>query len=406
MSFQQGLSGLAAASKNLDVIGNNVSNAATVGFKQSQAQFADVFASSLLGGGGVQIGIGTQVAAVAQQFTQGNISVSNNPLDVAVNGSGFFRMSDNGSVVYSRNGQFHLDKTGFVVNASGQRLTGYQADASGALITAAPVELQISSSDLLPRASSNVNALVNLDSRAGILAAAGFNLADPSTYSSSTSVSVFDSLGNAHTLSSYFVKTAANTWEVFTANDGVQIGAGSSGTLNFQPDGTIDTALTALPFALSSAVTTGANPLAFNLNFSGTTQFGSGFGVNALSQDGYASGRLSGFAIGKDGVIQGRYSNGQSNTLGQVVLANFSNPSALQPLGNTAWAESPDSGAPLVGAPGTGSLGALQSGATEDANVDLTAELVNMITAQRVYQANAQSIKTQDAVLQTLVNLK
>lgn len=407
MSFQQGLSGLNAASKSLDAIGNNVANAGSVGFKQSQAQFADVFASSLAGAGGTLIGIGTKVGAVSQQFTQGNITASSNPLDIAVNGGGFFRMSDNGSVVYSRNGQFHLDKNGYLVNGSSQRVTGYPASASGALNTATPQDLQISSADLTPQATTIANALLNLDSRKGALPAAGFSLSDATTYHNSTSISVYDGLGNPHTLSAYFVRTAANTWEVFAALDGAQIGAGAAGTLNFQGDGTIDTAATALPFSLAAAVTSGAtSPLAFSLDFAGTTQFGSGFGVNSLAQDGFASGRLAGFNVGADGVIQGRYTNGQSNVLGQIVLANFANPQGLQPLGNSAWAETPDSGAPLVGAPNTGGLGVLQAGATEDSNVDLTAELVNMITAQRVYQANAQSIKTQDAVLQTLVNLR
>lgn len=407
MSFQQGLSGLNSASKSLDVIGNNISNASTIGYKQSQAQFSDVFANSLSGSGGAQVGIGSKLATVAQLFSQGNISVTNNPLDIAVNGQGFFRMSDSGAISYSRNGQFQIDKSGYIVNGNGQRLTGYLANSSGALSTAAPTDLLIPSSDLTPAATSAVNAVVNVDSRAAPKIAADFSLSDPATYNNSTSAAIYDSLGNAHTLSMFFVKTAANTWQVFAANDGVQIGAGSVGTLTFRSDGAIDTAATTLPFNVSVPVTTGATtPVVTTLDFTGTTQFGSGFGVNTLSQDGYTSGRLSGFSVGGDGLIQGRYTNGKSATLGQVVLANFNNPQGLQPLGDNGWAETSTSGAPLVGAPNTGSLGALQSAAVEDSNVDLTAELVNMITAQRVYQANAQSIKTQDAVLQTLVNLR
>lgn len=407
MSFQQGLSGLNAASKNLDVIGNNVANASTVGFKQSQAQFSDVFANSLAGAGGTQVGIGTKVSDVVQQFSQGNITASSNPLDVAINGSGFFRLSDNGVIAYSRNGQFHLDKDGYIVNGSGQRLTGYAASAAGVINTASPLELKISSSDLLPQATGKMNALVNLDSRNTALTSAGFDINDPTTYHDSTSVSVYDSLGNAHTLSLYFVKTNSNTWDVFASSDGTQIGTGSVGTLAFQTDGTIDAAATTLPFNISVPLINGAtSPLDFGLDIAGTTQFGSGFGVNALSQDGFTSGHLAGFSIGGDGVILGRYSNGQSKALGQVALANFANPQGLQPLGNNVWAETPESGAALVGAPNTGNLGVLQAGATEDSNVDLTAELVNMIVAQRIYQANAQSIKTQDAVLQTLVNMR
>ncbi len=208
-------------------------------------------------------------------------------------------------------------------------------------------------------------------------------------------------------LSTYYLKTAAGSWDVFAAVDGTQVGAGAVGALNFTASGAIDTATTTLPLSLSVPVTTGAaSPLVFDLNFSGTTQFGSNFSVNALDQDGFASGRLAGFNIGPDGTIQGRYTNGRSSVLGQVVLANFSNPQGLEALGDNAFAESSASGQPLVGAPSTGSLGVLQSSAVEDSNVDLTAELVNMITAQRVYQANAQTIKAQDAVLQTLVNLR
>ena len=407
MGFEQGLSGLNAASKNLDVIGNNVANANTVGFKESQAQFADVYANSLTGAGGTQVGIGTKLATVAQQFTQGNITVSSNPLDVAINGGGFYRMSNNGVISYSRNGQFQLDKFGYIVNGEGYRLTGYTANAAGVLNTATPADLQIPTSDLNPAATTKVNALINLDSRQSALSAAAFNISDPTTYNSSTSVSTYDSLGNAHTLSTYYVKTAANTWSVFAANDGVQIGAAPLGNLVFKSDGSVDTALTTLPMAVSAAVTTGAtSPMTFNLDYTGSTQFGSTFSVNTLNQDGYTSGRLNGFNVSADGTIVGRYTNGKSATLGQIALANFTNPQGLQPLGNNLWAESATSGAPLVGAPGSGSLGVLQSGAVEDSNVDLTSELVNMITAQRVYQANAQTIKTEDAVMQTLVNLR
>jgi flagellar hook protein FlgE len=406
MSFQQGLSGLNAAAKNLDVIGNNVANANTVGFKGSLAQFGDVFASAV-GGGGTQIGIGTSITTVLPLFGQGNITVSANPLDIAINGQGFFRVSAGGTVSYTRNGQFTLDKDGYIVSAAGARLTGYPATASGTIVASTPVDLRISSADLPPAATQNAGIVLNLDSRNGTLPAAGFNLADPATYHSATSLAVYDSLGNPHTLTAYFVKTAANTWSVFAASDGVQVGTGPIGTLAFNSDGTINTGATTLPFALSVPVGTGAtSPLAFALDFTGSTQFGSGFGVNELTQDGYPSGKLTGYAISSDGTIVGRYSNGQTRAQGQVVLANFTNPQGLQPLGNNQWGETAASGQPLVGAPNTGNLGVLQSGALEEANVDITEELVKMITAQRIYQANAQTIKTQDAVLQTMVNLR
>lgn len=407
MSFQQGLSGLNAAAKNLDVIGNNVANSNTVGFKGAQANFSDVFANSLSGAGGSAVGIGTTVSSVLPTFGQGNINVSANPLDIAINGQGFFRLSSNGTATFSRNGQFQLDKDGFIVNGSGSHLTGYPVGTGGTIVAAAPTDLQVSRVDLPPMATTKTMVTANLDSRAAALPAAGFDPTDPTTYQSATSMAVFDSLGNAHTLSTYFVKTAANAWSVFGANDGVQIGAGALGALNFTTSGAIDTATTTLPMSISTAVTTGAvSPLAFTLDFAGSTQFGSAFGVNNLTQDGFTSGRLAGFSVGADGVILGRYTNGQTLSQGQIVLANFTNPQGLQPLGGNQWGETPQSGQALVGAPSTGSLGVLQSSALEDSNVDLTGELVEMITAQRVYQANAQTIKTQDSVLQTLVNLR
>lgn len=422
MGFQQGLSGLNAASKSLDAIGNNVANANTVGFKSAQAQFADVYASSLTGAGSSQIGIGVKVAQVAQQFTQGNVTASNNPLDIAINGGGFFRMSSNGTVTYGRNGQFQLDKNGYIVNASGSRLTGYTANGQGVLSTGAPSDLNINTADLPPQVTTGIQAVLNLDSSKPLPTTTPFDMTDPTSYTNATSVSVFDSLGNSHILQTFYVKTATSgVWDVYAAADDVPINytpavvgppavAGFQtpiGQLAFGTDGALTAAsIASQPFSAPIPASLGAAAFAPNLDYTGTTQFGAAFSVNTLKQDGYASGRLSGFNVGADGVIIGRYTNGKSGTLGQVVLANFTNPNGLQPLGNNVWAETATSGASLVGAPNSGGLGVLQSSAVEDSNVDLTAELVNMITAQRVYQANAQTIKTQDQILQTLVNLR
>ncbi|MBC7572890.1 MAG: flagellar hook protein FlgE [Herminiimonas sp.] len=434
MSFQQGLSGLNAASKQLEAIGNNVANSNTVGFKSSAAEFADVFASSLSGGGGgsTQVGIGVAVSQVAQAFTQGNVSSSNNPLDLAINGGGFFRVSTGGSVAYSRNGQFSLDKNGYVVNANGARLTGYTANVNGVLSTGKPNDLNMNTSDLAPKQTGVINAVLNLDSNKPPINSTlkPFSLTDPSTYSNSTSVAVFDSLGVSHVLQTYYVKTGPTpataatapngTWDIYAAADDVLVPVptttpatppGKVGTLSFLPDGSIDP-VNSIPAAPATTpvtinVTSGAaTPFSVGIDYVGTTQYGSTFSVNTLKQDGFSSGRLSGFNIGADGVITGRYTNGQSTTLGQVVLANFTDVNGLKPLGNNLWAESSASGPALVSTPNSGSLGVLQSSAVEDSNVDLTAELVNMITAQRYYQANAQTIKTQDQVLQTLVNLR
>lgn len=412
MGFQSGLSGLNAAAKNIDIIGNNVANANTVGFKNSRAIFADVFASSLAGTGSANVGIGVKVAQVQQEFTQGNVTVTNNPLDVAINGPGFFRFETNGSTAYSRNGQMHLDSTGYLVNSDNLRLTGYGVDATNNIVSSSAVPLQLATSDISPRPTTSLEATLNLDSRATPITAA-FSATNAATYTSSTSTAVYDSLGNSHALTMYFTKTAtAGQWNLQASLDGGPVsdidfgaGAGVPIPLDFDSSGLLTTTQPATGISLTIA-NGAATPQMMEFDFTGTTQFGAEFGASALSQDGYTSGRLVGFDIVEDGLILGRYTNGQANTLGQIVLGNFANPQGLRSIGDNLWEETAASGSVVMGAPLTGSLGSLQSAAVEDSNVDLTQELVNMITAQRVYQANAQTIKTQDQVLQTIVNLK
>jgi flagellar hook protein FlgE len=404
MSFQQGLSGLNAAAKNLDVIGNNVSNANTTGFKGSIANFGDVFSSALGGGDAAQVGIGTNLTSVAQQFSQGNISVTNNPLDVAINGKGFFRMSDAGTISYTRNGQFSVDKSGNIVDSTGMNLTGFQA-VGGKIIPGVLTNLTLSTADLPPTATTTVKVGANLSS-ADTAPTLAFSPVNPLTFNFSTATTVNDSLGQAHTETLYFRKQAlpaVNAWDVRCYIDGAAADGGVASAITFNTSGNY---LAATSLAKAYTPTNGAAALALTMDFTLMTQFGSGYGVSTLEQDGFAAGQLSGYSIGSDGMILGRYNNGQSQTLGQIALANFSNAGGLKPLGESKWAETTGSGSPLVGAPGSASLGSLQAAAREDSNVDLTAELVNMITAQRIYQANAQTIKTQDAVLQTLVNLR
>lgn len=408
MAFQQGLSGLNAASRALDVISNNVANANNVGFKQSGTQFADMFASALNGAtAGLQVGIGTAVSKVAQEFTQGNITATNSALDVAINGNGFFRVVNDGAIAYTRAGQFQIDKSGYMVTASGYQLTGYPADASGAILPATPSAIYIDTSDLQPSQTTTIEMGLNLDSRSTVPTnawVAGATTPDTSTYNSSTSVTVYDSLGNSHIMSMYFRTNGSGSWDMYTQLDGGATSATPT-PLTFSTSGALTTAMPVTVAGIT--VSTGAvSPFSVALDFTGSTQYGSLFGVNRQVQDGFASGRLSGTAIDTDGIIQGRYSNGQTKNLGQVVLAKFPNPQGLNSLGNNLWAESPTSGQPLVGVPGSGSLGELQAGSIEESNVDLTAELVDMITQQRNYQANAQSIKTQDQIMQTLVNLR
>ncbi len=432
MSFQQGLSGLNASSKNLDVIGNNIANASTVGFKGSQAQFADVYAASLSGAGSNSIGIGTKLAAVAQQFTQGNISTTNNPLDVAINGTGLFRMSNNGAISYTRNGQFQMNRDGNIVGNTGLHLTGYQALDDGT-ITGNLGDLRINTADIDPNASTRMDITANLDARkAAPITPMPATLTevvpnttpptyvppDPSMYNDSTSITIYDSLGNDHVATLYFAKdgAAANTWHAYMTVDG---GYNTGGTVFQMDDLVFDTngkmtAPAGPPLGINGTPVQPWNGQTVDWDttqevthyFGGITQFGSNFGVTSLTQDGFASGRLSGFNIDAEGFIQGRYTNGQTKTMGQIAVANFTNLQGLKPLGGNQWVESPESGQAVVGKPGSGSMGVLQSAAVEDSNTDLTQELVGMITAQRVYQANAQTIKTQDQVLQTLVNLR
>lgn len=454
MGFQQGLSGLNAASKSLDVIGNNISNANTVGFKQAQAQFADVYANSLNGAGGAAVGIGTKVASIVQQFTQGNITATNNPLDIAINGNGFFRMSTNGAISYTRNGQFQLDKNGNMVNAQGAQLTGYIADANGVLSTGSPATININTADIDPLQTAKINGVMNLDSRGlvpgtqkpvtvpPVIVPVAFSPTDPTSYNSSTSVSIFDSLGNSHVLQTFYVRVDPVTtppavagtieWNVFATIDGNRFDRAGAltpaaapavkiGTLAFDNLGKLQSATQVPPspyiatdprtletiVPVSTGAVTPINTTAnIKMDYTGTTQFGSDFSVSSMKQDGYTSGKLSKFNTAKDGTIVGSYTNGQTKVLGQVVLATFTDPNGLQSLGDNQWSETSTSGQALIGPPNSGGLGTLTSSATEDSNTDLTGELVNMITAQRVYQANAQTIKTQDQVLQTLVNLR
>ena len=406
MPFRIGLSGLNASSADLRVIGNNVANVNTTGFKKSRAEFSDIYAVSNLGVASNAIGSGVRVSAVSQQFTQGNIGFTDNNLDLAISGQGFFRLNDGGSTVYSRAGAFGVDRQGFVNNSSGQRLTAFLADAAGN-ITGTVGDLQLDSSDLPPTATTSVTASLNIDATQAAPAGA-FNVNDPTTYNHSTSLTTYDSLGTAHLSTMYYRKTAPNNWETYLYVDGNQLTSGgvanvpltfsSTGVLTAPAGGTI----------AYDAYNPGGGAANLNLTFdySTATQFGSKFSIFSLSQDGFPTGRLSGVDVDGTGIVLARYTNGQSRVLAQIALANFSNSQGLRQLGDTNWAESFESGPPLVAAPDTSGLGLVQSGALEGSNVDLTEQLVNMITAQRNFQANAQVISTADTITQTMINIR
>ena len=425
MGFQQGLSGLNASSKNLEIIGNNIANANTYGAKTSRAEFSDMYANALNGAGASSIGIGTNLAAVSQQFTQGNITTTGNSMDLAINGAGFFQVTDGVSpTMYSRNGQFKVDRDGYIVNNDKLQLMGYPADGTGVIQPGLAKAIQLPTAGINPVETSKVKLEMNLDSRSAITApVAGttpqINFDDPTTYNNATSMTVYDVKGQDVSVTYYFQKTANDQWNIFGTANGTPINGTpaeplplTSAAIDFLADGSAPTVdLSALPVSLTGSITnsSGANivtPLDFTLSLKGATQYGSSFGVTDLSQDGYAPGQLASIAIEQDGIVMARYSNGQSKPAGQLELANFRNPQGLQPLGGNAWASTHTSGDPVVGVPASGNVGVLQSGALEESNVDLTGELVSMITAQRIYQANSQTIKTQDQVLQTLVNLR
>lgn len=422
MSFQQGLSGLNATSKSLEVIGNNIANAGTYGAKAARAEFADLYARSL--GGANAAGIGVQVASIAQQFSQGGIVSTNNLMDVAINGDGFFQMQDTGGqMLYSRNGQFKLDSEGFIVNGAGHRLLGYPVDNVGNLVTQVRSQLQLPTVGIAPKATEEVKFEMNLDSRKTAIAAvppattAVIDYDDPATYHNATSVRVYDAKGQPVDVTLYFQKTATDGWNVYATSpdsngDGtpelISQAAIAFDSNGLNPTVTVGGTAQATPsLTLNIAGATSHDAISgIAVDLAKLTQFGGNFGVTDVSQDGYAPGQLTQLTIEEDGIITARYSNSMTQTAGQIELSNFRNPQGLKSMGGNVWASSFASGDPVAGVPGSATLGLLKSGALEESNVDMTAELVNMITVQRLYQANAQTIKTQDSVLQTLVSLR
>ena len=421
MAFQQGLSGLNAASRNLDVIGNNIANANTVGMKSSRAEFADVYAAAA--GTSGSTGLGVSVAAVSQQFTQGNISVTGNNLDVAINGGGFFELKQSdGTTAYTRAGNFKLDKEGNMVTNEGAKVMGTMFK-DGVPSSQGPLSLP-SGKLMAAKPTAEVKAVLNLPANEPAptppIPPAVPNPATRATFG--TSVNVYDAQGVSRPLNLYFEKTATpNMWSVFDKLDRPASVAPPPGTPAFTAialgtvrfDGSGKNPITTPPQLTSQVDVSPANPntatpptISVNIVLTGSTQFGSKFGVTELQQDGYAEGKLTSFNIASDGKVMASYSNGVTRSEAEIGLVNFRNAQGLAPGGGNLWVATSDSGEPMVGKPGAGNLGMLRSGALEDSNVELTSELVNMMVAQRSYQANAQTIKTQDQVLSTLLNMR
>jgi len=404
MPFKAAISGLEAASTELNVIGNNIANAATAGFKRSRAEFQDVFAVSSVGAAANATGRGVDTARVAQQFDQGNIGFTDNALDLAISGSGFFMLDNNGERIYSRDGSFGVDREGFVVNASNHRLLAFGADAGGN-INGALGALQLSQANNPPAATTQVSIGANFDSAATSPAIATFTPTDANSYNETTALNIFDSQGGSHLLQMYFVRdTAVNTWQMHTYVNGSAVSGPDN--LVFDEPGRLTTPASGQITLPAFTPTAGVSPINLTTTVSDTTMFGAPFGVSELTQDGYTTGRLAGIDIDGQGVILARFTNGQSAIQGQVALANFPNPQGLRPLGGNGWSETFAAGVVLEGKPGTASLGLIQGGALEDSNVDLSAELVALIIAQRNFQANTQVISTADQVTQSVINIR
>ncbi|MDH5204279.1 MAG: flagellar hook protein FlgE [Hylemonella sp.] len=404
MSFQTGLSGLNASSRNLDVIGHNIANANTTGMKSSRAEFADLVASSIGLASGNGNGLGVTVETVSQQFSQGNINITGNSLDVAINGSGFFQLQmADGTTSYTRAGNFKLDRDGFIMSNANAKVMGYATDTAGAVQNVMATPLQLPTGAPIPaQQTSSITAELNLDARSPIAS----TVTPPTpraTYG--TALTAYDSQGVPLPVALYFEKitpavAGTDEWAVYDSLTGPTIGS-----MVFDATGSLTSAPT-LNLTLTPAAPSIVPPFPVTLNVGTVTQYGGPFAVSNLTQDGYPPGELVDLKIAESGVITARYSNGQSQAAGMLALADFRNVQGLAPIGGNNWVETYTSGQPMLGQPGTGKFGTTRSGALEESNVDLTAELVNMMTAQRSYQANAQTIKTQDQVLQTLVNLR
>ncbi|MEJ5269518.1 MAG: flagellar hook protein FlgE [Hydrogenophilus sp.] len=417
MAFQQGLSGLSSSAKALDVISHNVANANTTGFKANQTVFADVYSTTLGANPYMQVGSGVSVPAVRQNFTQGSITTTGNALDMAINGEGFFitkrPVANDLQMFYTRAGEFQLDKDGYVISANGYQLLGYP----GAAGAGDPQPIRVPFDAGKPAETSQVEMTFNLDAGQPAITAT-FDANDPDTYNFSTSVQVYDSLGIAHNLTFYFQKQPLPTpptgqvdWKVYASFDGdsTLVTTNPLGTLTFDGAG----ALTSSPNLTVNVTSPLANGAKFGGNGDGAvdvtfnaTQYSLASSVTTLSQDGQPAGELASVSVTKEGRLQARYTNGDVKDIATVAIATFRNPNALISMGDNMWAASLESGQAAAGIPGSGTRGFISGGAVESSNVDLTAELVNMIIQQRAYQANAQSIRTQDQILQTVINLR
>ncbi len=461
MSFNIALSGVSAAQKDLDVTANNIANVNTVGFKESRAEFGDVYAASLLAGGKTKVGDGVLTQEVAQQFSQGSLQFTNTALDLAITGNGFFATVPeitSRDFSFTRAGQFKLDSDNFVVNSNGDNLLGFPVNSDGtsssvALSTTEPVRIPDSSGS--PQQTTEVDIRMNLPAGDTGLDPADFNPEDPLTYNAATSVTVYDSLGDSHVMTYYFVKDGTvgveNEWFVATAVDDTLVdmtdatgadtdpatatnalGANtgndvSASKLIFSaggdfvgmetPDGTATADFKMQTEALGANILSNGSDdtqqitIDFNLDVNNATpneptQYASAFEVTSLEQDGLPVGRLTGIDIGPDGLVRATFSNGTSEPIVRVALVRFSNEQGLTQDSSTQWKESILSGEALAGEATTGTFGEINSSALEQANVNLTTELIDMIIAQRNFQANSRALEVNNSLNQTILNIR
>ncbi|KTC15479.1 flagellar biosynthesis protein FlgE [Pseudomonas marginalis ICMP 9505] len=435
MSFNIGLSGLYAANKQLDVTGNNIANVATTGFKSSRAEFADIYAASKLGTGQNSIGNGVNLAAVSQQFTQGDVNNSGGTLDMAIQGGGFFvQKGSDGSLEYTRSGAFRSDKDGYITNNTGtSRLQGYAADDEGTITKGGLTDLKLNLSNLPPKASTKVDSSSNLNSSEPVIdqTAKPFDPTDTSTFTTQYSTTLYDSQGNAHPMVQYLVKTDANKWNAYTLIDGRNLDGSAPtttgttapvpSTLSFDGSGKLTGIVTGTTSSTTlnltgwvpGTVTDGvwkanganANPTGVAINMANITQYNSATYRNPPTTDGYATGQITGLKIDGNGVLFATFSNQQSKAVGQISLASFNNEQGLQPAGSTSWRETFASGQPGYDTPQSGTLGSIVANSLENSNVNLTNELVDLIKAQSNYQANAKTISTQSTIMQTIIQM-
>ncbi len=394
MSYSIGLSGLRATNEQLGVISQNIANVNTAGFKSGRAEFSAIYSGGAPGG--------VEVGSVSSNFERnGDVVNTGRSMDLAISGRGFFVLENNGETAYTRAGTFNRDAQNFIVTNSGANLQGYPVDANGVLLGGVVQNLQVATGNLPANASSMVNFAANLKADASVPTNAPFDPANiqADMYNYSQSGTVFDSLGSEHVLTQYFVKTqTANEWQAHYFMDGNPVGP-SPQTLNFDTSGNLTAPTTAINLAYTPP---GSAPLSVDLNIADMSQNAAAFSLSKNETDGYGAGELKNIRIDDDGSLYGVYTNGLDRLQGKVVLADFNNPDGLRKGNNTTWSQSYASGSPMVGMPDSGTLGVLTAGAYEGSNVDLTGELVNLMTAQRNYQANAKTISAAEQMTKVL----